>query len=183
MDAFLRRNLSAHFFQTRLVYLLGVESLALETFHQKLLGKDLEKTPEGFRLTERHKALYKAFEKGKRGYVLPQKVTTREDFESFLATFVVAVYQTTLPTPEHVTVAVAKLVDQWALAQIKLIARHIFSLRKGASKADIEVLRSALHRISLGSSVLQIPEEPPRWVAYGYTAQDVLPPWMRGRLV
>lgn len=151
----------------------------LEIFHEKLLGT----TPSlQYRLTSRHKALYLAYEKGKHGYALPES-NSREDPELFLATFVLAVHQTTFPEASRVVIAVARPVERWALEQIKTIARHIFSIRKGKSPEGIQMLKDAVHRLDLGSRVLQIDKEPPKWVAYGFHNQECLPPWMRGKLV
>lgn len=150
----------------------------LEKFHQKLLGTD---PPPEYRLTETHMALYEAFGRGKRGYVL-SSLESRECPDKFLATLVVAIYQTTIPSESEVYIAVSNPIQRWAVQQIRDTARHIFSCRKTAARQDIELLRSAIQRLQLGSKVIKIQEEPPRWVAYGFHNKDLLPPWMRGRL-
>ena len=69
-----------------------------------------------------------------------------------------------------------------ATVVVRKIARRIFNSRVGAAKSSLKELYRNYQRLVMGSSVLQI-AEPSRWVAYGFTDADVLPPWMRNRLI
>lgn len=150
----------------------------LETFHVKLLGKN---PPKSFKVADSHKVLYKAFDEGKRGFSAAS--LDRKDFDQFVATFVAAFYLTAFPTPGKVCFAVARPVEKWAVEQIKTIVKYIYTIRKGVPQEAIEAIDSALKRMEIGSRVIQIEEEPERWVSFGFNQQDILPPWMRGRLV
>lgn len=154
----------------------------LETFHQRLLGKDQEKTPKNFKLSEVHKALYSAVEENKRGFRLKLN-GAKTDPERFLATFVLAFHMTAFPTPGRVIFIVSRVTERWAVDQIKGIAYYVYRQRKGASKEAINAIDDALRNIDIGSRALQFETEPERWVSYGFNSQDILPPWMRGRLL
>jgi hypothetical protein len=151
----------------------------LPVFHKNLLGFNPDMTPPEFLLTKTHERLYVANRESARcGYLLPSS-GSRESWEHLLGTFILAYGQ----TPEgNVTFAVSPPAQRWADEQLRKIARRIFRSRAGAAKSSLEGLYKNFQRLNMGSSVLQIPE-PPRWVAYGFTDTDVLPPWMRNRLV
>lgn len=151
----------------------------LAVFHQNLLGLNPEMTPPEFLLTKTHERLYKANRESARcGYLL-QSAGSRESWEHLLGTFILAYGQ----TPQgNVTFAVSPSVQKWTGEQLKRIARRMFSSRASAPKASIDGLFRNFQRLIMGSSVLQI-TEPPRLVAYGFNDADVLPPWMRNRLL
>ena len=158
------------------------DPMDLENFHQKLLGKDQERTPKNFKLSKPQRELYGSFEAGKRGFLLKTS-GTRQDPERFLATFVTAFHMTTFPSPAPVVFVVTKASEEWALEQLKGIARHIYRERKDASQEAIAIIDAALNRMEIGTRALQLGVEPERWVSYGFTSQDIRPPWMRGRLL
>lgn len=151
----------------------------LAVFHKNLLGFNPQLTPPEFRLTDTHERLYSASRESARcGYLLKSN-GSRESWEHFLATFILAYGQ----TPRgNVAFAVSPATHRWADEQLARIVRRIFKTRAGASKASLEELFRNFQRLTMGSSVLQI-SEPARWVAYGFTDTDVLPPWMRNRLL
>lgn len=151
----------------------------LAAFHQNLLGLNPEMTPREFLLTKTHERLYVANRDSARcGYLL-QANAKRESWEHLLGTFVLAYGQT---QQGQVTFAVSPPTQRWVDEQLRKIVRRIFRSRAGASKASLQGLYRNFQRIAMGSNVLQIPE-PRRWVAYGFTDTDVLPPWMRNRLL
>lgn len=152
----------------------------LEKFHENLLGTGPNHSQ--YMLSDVHRKLYTSFASGRRGYLLSPNVP-RENFDKFLATFVLALYQTTIPTPDNVSMVVARAVERWSIDQLKMIVRHVFSIRKNQTRASVKPLEEALNRLHLGSRVLHIPEGPPRWVSYGYHSNDILPPWMRCNLI
>jgi hypothetical protein len=153
----------------------------LEKFHRELLGKNPEVTPLRYRLSEVQRSLYSAVAEGKRGYRMKSS-GTKQDAERFLATFVVALRMTRVPTSQ-VTIIVAPSLRDWAVGQIKETVRHLYRERKNADPVAIQVLDSALGRLFIGTGALQLPEEPECWVAYGFNNQDLLPPWMRNCLL
>ena len=151
----------------------------LSVFHQSLLGLNPEKTPPEFLLTKTHERLYAASRESDRcGYLLHSS-GSRESWEHLLGTFILAYGQ----TPQgNVIFAVSPPTQRWADDQLKKIVRRIFRSRAGAAKSSLRDLYRNFQKLIMGSNVLQI-SEPPRWVAYGFTDTDVLPPWMRNRLL
>jgi len=150
----------------------------LDIFHQKLF-----KHSSSFPVTPKHRSLYEAFEQQeKRGYVLSDG-GSREDAEKFLATFVLALHQTRFPNQNKVILAISSPVQGWATQQISSMVQHIFRTRKKASKETIQVIKESILQLHIGSNILQLEEEPEKWVAYGFHNKDLLPPWMRGRLI
>ncbi len=144
----------------------------LVQFHIALLG-----SKQPFEITPLQKQLYAAYTKGERGHMLPS-ISKGEDFERFLAAFVAAFNMT---SEGKVHLIIHQRVNPWAIEQIKLIASHIFSIRKGKSSREV------IQRLYLQfQSVLIGPEtrgpEPKRWVAYGFVQPDVAPNWMKMRL-
>jgi len=146
-------------------------------FHQNLLGIDPDKTPANFRLSPIHQRLYDEAQKGRHGGLLPHQGSL-ENWDHFLATFIVAYSQT---NQGQVFFAVSASTHKWAINQVNAVARHIFATRKKTPKPTLVRLYQGLQALSMGSNVLRI-AEPPRWVVYGFHEKDVLPPWMRGKL-
>lgn len=149
-------------------------------FHQNLLGIHAEKTPTEFRVTPAQERLYRAAQREtpKRGFLLaPNKPL--ESWEHFVATFILAYAQT---ETGPVVFAVSAVTLKWANDQVRRVARHIFQARAKSSRESVEQLYSCFQRLAIGSNVLQL-TEPERWVAYGFHDKDLLPPWMRGRLL
>lgn len=149
-------------------------------FHQKLLGLDPEKTPAEFRVTPAQERLYRAAEKDipRHGFLLPSGKSL-ESWEHFVATFVLAYAQT---EAGPVAFAVSAATQKWTGEQVRKIARRIFHARAKSSRESVVQLYSYFQQLVIGSAVLQHPE-PERWVAYGFHDHDLLPPWMRGRLL
>jgi len=153
--------------------------MKIANFHLNLLGKDRAQTPERFWLTDRHRDLYTGFETGVRGFDCEL-----EDEELFLGTAVLALSQTEGGTRQVVLVLPPHLMD-WALGQIKAIARRVFSTRKGDIQA-VRTLRNAFQQLQLTSqeSFQEVPE-PRMWVTFGYGRETPLsaplPAWMVGR--
>ena len=149
----------------------------LAQFHQNLLGIDPDKTPETYRLGTLHQRLYEEAQKGRHGALLPYQ-SPLENWDQFLATFVVAYSQT---GNGDVFFAVSPPIHKWVAKQVQEVARHIFASRKKTPRATLMHLYKGFQALGIGSNVLKI-AEPPRWVAYGFHEKDVLPPWMRGKL-
>jgi len=155
----------------------------VDLFHRKLLGKDQSRTDTRFRLTSVHRQLYTAFaNSGVRGYsgqFDPERSASR-----FLATLVLALFQTQLPgetDPHHVTILLPKPALSWYRRQVEEIARFIFSQRKGQTEA-VQVITLAFHHLRRTHHLLQI-AEPDRWVIFGFESTDPLPTWVQGHLL
>jgi hypothetical protein len=149
-------------------------------FHQNLLGRDPKKTPSEFQITPTQERLYKAAkgEAPRHGFLLASNKPL-ESWERFVATFILAYAQT---EKGPVAFAVSAATQRWANDQVKKVARRIFQARAASSREAVHQLYSYFQRLAIGSNVLQL-TEPDRWVAYGFHDHDLLPPWMRGRLL
>jgi hypothetical protein len=64
---------------------------------------------------------------------------------------------------------------------MELCIRYIFRQRRGDA-AGVHYIRETFHHLSTGSRILQL-VEPERWVAFGYSNDDPLPEWAKGRLI
>lgn len=149
-------------------------------FHKNLLGIDPQKTPKEFRLTDAQERLYaESHESARHGYLLTASKELKS-WEHLVATFILAYGQT---QEGSVTFAVSAPTHSWANAQIKKIAHHIFALRASLPKTSLQPLFVGFQRMAMGSNILQLMSPPDRWVAYGFSETDVLPPWMRNRLL
>lgn len=154
--------------------------LDLAVFHQNLLGIDPEKTPPEFRITQSQKRLYTAGQRSSKHGFLFDSNQGLESWEHFLATFILAYGQT--PTGVVAFAVRSGPTQKWVNEQIKKTARHIFGSRAKSKRKGIDELYANFQRLAMGSNILQL-AEPERWVAYGFNEKDILPPWMRGRLL
>ena len=147
----------------------------VQRFHLKLLGVNQGRTPEEFWLHDAYKALYSAHDNGLHGY------STAQLYESlFTATLVLALALTESIHPVYF--AVPKKHVKWVVEQVERVGRYIFRCRKG-DKEGVVVLRQAFQQIRVTHKILELGEEPERWVMLGFTNEDVLPPWAKSRLL
>ena len=149
-------------------------------FHQKLLGLNPLLTPSEYRLTSLHQRLYTAFEShGARGF------SGRDVSQAqFLATLVLALYQTRMPDDESthfVTILLPGSHNQVFGEHLEAFVRYVFRQRKSQVEG-VRVLRRAFKSLKQAHKLLQI-DEPERWVILGFQADDFLPTWCQGRLV
>lgn len=143
-------------------------------FHRTLFGNG-SKAPEGFQLSDVHKALYDAFDaEGKHGFSSASLLPDR-----FLATIVLALALTDGIRPVYV--AIPKRHFKWALDQVENIARQVMRIRK-KDKGGINIMRAAFGQLRMTSDILKEPE-PDRWVMFGFANGDIVPPWAEGRLL
>ncbi len=147
----------------------------VQRFHLNLLGHHQGRTPAQFWLNETHKALYTAYPDDLHGFsgsVL--------DEERFLATLVLALAITEIIYPVYF--AVPKPHVRWVVNQIEQIGRYIFRTRKG-NKDGVLALRQAFQQLRVTYQILELAEPPERWVMFGFTNEDILPPWAKGHLL
>lgn len=164
------------------MYEWGVDDVAL--FHGKLLGKDPDETDPMFRLTWQHQRLYTGYvTSGARGYS-GRMGPAFPVADRFLATMVLALYQTMLPGEDKmhpVVLLFPMMLLPWYRKRLEDVVRYIFRLRKG-ERAGCRIIKDALNHLRRHHRLLQIPE-PDRWVIFGFTADDPLPPWAQGHLL
>ncbi len=144
----------------------------LEIFHNRLLGN----TPERYRLTTRHQALYTGYrESDVRGFA-----SEDDQPDLFLATLVLALGQTQGEKPVVLLVPKPRL--PWVSEQIKETARHVFQLRK-TDAAGVAVMRRAFQCLHFAKRPAQLTAEPPHWAIFGFGPNAILPLWAEGRLM
>lgn len=147
----------------------------IAVFHQDLLGRNRQLTPQEFWLTDSLKKLYEEFPNGARGFD-----SAKENEELFLGVFVAALAQTQRIYPVYFIVPKARM--KWTFDRIEIVTRHMFKVRKGKVEG-VRAIREALRQIRATSRAVS-GEEPDRWVIFGYTNSDpLLPKWAKGRLV
>ncbi len=148
------------------------------------MGKNPEETDPMFRLTWQHQRLYTGYvTSGARGYS-GQMGPAFPVADRFLATIVLALYQTKLPGEDemhNVVLLFPKAILMWYRKRLEGTVRYIFRIRKG-QRAGCRVLKEAINHLGRNHRLLQI-REPDRWVIFGFTAADPLPPWAQGRMV
>lgn len=143
-------------------------------FHKALFGHGT-KVPEDFQLSDVHRALYDAYDAdGKHGFSSASLLSDR-----FLATIVLALALTDGIRPVYV--AIPKRHFKWALDQVENIARQVMRIRKKNTPA-VNIMRAAFGQLRMTSDILREPE-PDRWVMFGFTSGDIVPPWAEGRLL
>ncbi len=141
------------------------------SFHQSLLGGD--PTPEQIRL----------YESKARGFFNDQ-----EDEPKFIATFVLGLYQTRdweARAFRKVQFAVTRAIDPWAIGRINWIVKVIGEKRARLNlpKAGNKMLVEAISNLEIGSRVYTIAQEPPHWVAFGFSKEAEAPAWLKQRLL
>jgi len=147
---------------------------ATSRFHLRLLGTDKHRTPEEFWLHETYEALYTKYPNGVHGYA------NKALHESlFTATFVLALHQTGMIRPVYILMPKPHL--PWVIDQIERVGRHIFRMRKGEKEGSLK-LREAFRQIRPAQASLVMPE-PDRWLMFGFSNEDVLPTWAKGKLL
>lgn len=74
--------------------------------------------------------------------------------------------------------------ERWVVDQIKQNAEGIFNRLREERRVDAaKFLGECFKALRLGHLVLQLPGAPERWVAFGFTDDGPVPPWMRGHLI
>lgn len=147
-------------------------AMDVHRFHHSLLGTNKGRTPDEFWLSDVHTALYSAYPE-MRGFS-----NSERDEALFLATFVLALAITEVIHPVYV--AVPKPQVTWVVDQIERIGRYIFRCRKGDKEGSL-VLRQAFRQIRVTFKF--DPQEPERWVMFGFKNTDVIPDWAKNHLL
>lgn len=114
------------------------------------------------------------------------------DEELFQAVLVLALVQTIPSDPDHEPVRTTyvfypKRHEPWVVKEIGRNAEDVFGWLKRDSKESrvraAQFMGSTFQALRLGHLVLQMPEVPPHWVAFGFRREDPIPDWMRSRLL
>lgn len=149
----------------------------VQRFHLKLLGQNQNngQVPQEYRLNDTYTALYAAYDRGIHGY---SQADTNEAL--FTATFVLALCLTEVINPTYVVVP--KQHVRWIFDQMERVGRYIFRCRKG-DKDGALVLRKAFKQIRVTHKPFEFAEAPDRWVMFGFTNTDPMPPWAQNRLL
>lgn len=149
-------------------------------FHQALLGIDQIQTDPEFRLTSQHKRLYQGFAShGARGFAGSDVSEGR-----FLATLVLALYQTRLPEDKathEVAILMPKTLVPLYRDRLEAVMRYVFRQRKG-DRPGARILKQAFGSLKRAHRLLQI-NEPARWVIVGFEADTFLPSWAQGHML
>ncbi len=78
----------------------------------------------------------------------------------------------------------ASISDGWVVPKFRTSAKHIFDrLKRGKSVAAVKHVGDLFKGVMLGSQVFTLPQEPDRWVAFGFSKTDPIPDWMRNKLL
>lgn len=106
----------------------------------------------------------------------------------FQATLILALFQVGQDHPYGLHkvyfLAPAAITDGWVLDPFKDTAKHIFErLKTGKSVALVKHVGELFHQVMLGSQVFLLPQEPERWVSYGFSKSDSIPTWMQPKLL
>ena len=144
-------------------------------FHAKLLG-NTSQTPEQFRITSLHQALYDGYDRqDKRGF------SVDPDFgeSQFLATAVLALALSEGVKPVYIAIPGSQC--KWVIDQVEELARHVIRIRK-TDKAAIQVMRTAFQQLRI-TAELWNEAEPSRWVSFGFRPSDPVPDWAQGKLL
>lgn len=142
----------------------------LHNLHNLILGK----TP-----SDSHAHFYSAFPKA-RGYSNSAHLLTLFD-----ASLVVALYQVMGPKESRkVYFLVPAPAERWVTEAFKGKAQEFFSRLK--AKGSVPLVRrfgDVFSQIMLGSQAFALPQEPERWVAFGFAKTDPIPTWMGSKLL
>lgn len=122
--------------------------------------------------------LYQAFDQGFRGLASKEKEPWMVE-----AATILALRQGS--AADKVMMLVPPTHTQWVLDCIDKLAMAVFERRKGSANAPklIKGYAKLFNKLTMVSRGLAVPVEPPHWVSIGFSDQDVLPPWMVGRLL
>jgi hypothetical protein len=74
--------------------------------------------------------------------------------------------------------------EKWVVDRFRNAAQRIFGrLKAGKSVPAIRHFAELFRYVMMGSQISALPQEPERWVAFGFARSDVLPEWLRSKLV
>lgn len=131
-------------------------------------------------MTSQHRLLYTGYERsGYRGYSSHDRSEAR-----FLATLVLAIYQTKMEGDagmHRVFVFFPSHQVSWYRKQLSEVCRYAASRRRG-KRAACKILDASFGSLVGTSRMFQI-AEPDRWAIFGFRSDDLIPPWVQGRLL
>lgn len=78
----------------------------------------------------------------------------------------------------------ASFAEGWVLTEFRAAAKRIFDrLKTGKSVTAVKHVGELFHQVMLGSQVFTLPQEPDRWVAFGFSRSAPIPDWMSRKLL
>ena len=93
-------------------------------------------------------------------------------------------------TPSQVIVFTPPISKDWVLAQFGEFSKDIFNRLKdrrfGSTEGRIALAKAmgkCFAVMFVSPHLLQVPSEPPSWTCFGFTREDVIPDWMKSRLL
>jgi hypothetical protein len=87
---------------------------------------------------------------------------------------------------DQVLVLAPQAQEDWLLKQCETVAITCFeSCKKYPTRAKdlIKGYTRLFQKLKMTGRLLQLEEEPPHWVSFGFSVDDALPPWMPGKLL
>lgn len=150
----------------------------LVVFHQGLLGRDPNRTPAVFHVSDLHRRLYDAYPAA-RGFSTPPTEGRHEG--RFLATLVLALAQTKPGDDRKVYLFVPRFHEPWARTRIEGVARHTIRCRK-KDAVGVRAMQAIFRQLTPCGDFAQV-SEPDYWVAFGFSLAGKLPDWIGRRLI
>ena len=138
-------------------------------------------------LQEPHTRLYKEYPSSL-GYSANNAYVLTPDDVLFNAALVLALHQAGKKDGSEdmhkVYFLVPGFMEKRTTHMMRAAAERIFArLKTGGSVVAIKHVGALFHRIMMGCEVFTLPEEPPHWVAFGFSKSDHIPEWMRAKLL
>jgi hypothetical protein len=147
------------------------QSTHIRRWHDLLLATPLQ---------EVHTQLYEAFPIS-RGFSSRQR-----DDALFEAVFSLALFQAAGlgQTVQEVYCFVPSVTQQWFLNHLRESTKVIFGqLRTRNNVKLVEHIGSLFHQLKLGDQPFLLPNEPERWISFGFLKTDAIPEWMSAKLL
>lgn len=139
----------------------------LERFHEALVGSPPNKIQAYF---------YRQYESGVRGYSY-----VALDPKRFMAVFVTALWLAGRDK-QRVYFLCPPVARAWVVAHMRGSVRA-FVRKHRKNTQTVQAIQEAVQRLLLGGRILQLRNEPERWLAYGFGSDTPVPEWLNRRLL
>ncbi len=90
------------------------------------------------------------------------------------------------PEPHRVLVFIPPAHEAWVLDQFRTFTKDVFAYCKTLSGNRAALAKrwgEHFHQIVIAKRVLQFSDPPPHWMAFGFDREDLIPDWVRSRLI
>jgi hypothetical protein len=90
------------------------------------------------------------------------------------------------PEPHRVLMFIPPAHEAWVLEQFHTFTKDVFAYCKTLSGNRVALAKmwgGHFHQIVIAKRVLQFSEPPPYWMTFGFDREDLVPDWVRSRLV